>query len=209
MLIRAGRRAVDLHLRGRLLPFWDLSLRATKVERNDNSSYNSDRNVRNIRMWWWLLFHCWSFLEILFSGGRTMLSSSCEYALRAMLYLATLDSDGYVSVQTISDELDISFPFLTKVFQNLNDAGLLESRRGPNGGVALTKSADTITLYDIVVAIDGRDLFEECVLGLPGCGEAEPCPLHEEWSDEKERVERTFRESTLGDLPEARLAGLT
>jgi len=138
-----------------------------------------------------------------------MLSSSCEYGLRAMLYLASLNPDGYVSVQTISDELDISFPFLTKIFQQLNDADLLESRRGPNGGVALTKSPDAITLYDIVVAIDGRDLFEECVLGLPGCGEAEPCPLHEQWSDEKERVEQIFRSSTLADLPEARLAALT
>lgn len=138
-----------------------------------------------------------------------MLSSSCEYGLRATLYLASLDPEGYVPVRTISEELDISSPFLTKIFQQLNEAGLLTSHRGPKGGVALTKSPDAITLYDIVVAIDGRDLFEECVLGLPGCGEAEPCPLHEQWSDEKERVEKIFRSSTLADLPEARLAALT
>lgn len=142
-------------------------------------------------------------------NGLKMLSSSCEYGVRATLYLASLNPDGYVPVQTISDELDISFPFLTKIFQQLNEAGLLESRRGPKGGVALTKSPDAITLYDIVVAIDGRNLFEECVLGLPGCGDAEPCPMHDQWSDEKERVERIFRNSTLGDLPEARLAAFT
>jgi hypothetical protein len=38
-------------------------------------------------------------------------------------------------------------------------------------------------LYEIVVAIDGEDLFRECVLGLPGCGDATPCPLHDEWID--------------------------
>ena len=137
-----------------------------------------------------------------------MLSKSCEYGLRASLYLASLDRSGFVSIGTISEELDISFPFLTKIFQKLNDADLLESRRGPKGGVALTTSADDVTLYEIVVAIDGDDLFQECVLGLPGCGEAEPCPLHEQWADERERVETMFRETTLAELPEVRLAAV-
>ena len=135
-----------------------------------------------------------------------MLSKSCEYGLRASLYLASLEQEGYVSIGTISEELDISFPFLTKIFQKLNDAGLLDSRRGPNGGVALTLPAEEITLYEIVVAIDGDDLFEECVLGLPGCGEAEPCPLHEQWTDERDRVENMFQNTTLAELPEVRLA---
>jgi Rrf2 family protein len=119
-----------------------------------------------------------------------------------------LDRDGYVSIGTISEELDISFPFLTKIFQKLNKADLLESRRGPNGGVALTREADNVTLYEIVVAIDGPDLFKECVLGLPGCGEAEPCPLHEQWTDQRSRVETMFRGTSLAELPEVRLAAV-
>ena len=110
-----------------------------------------------------------------------MLSKSCEYGLRATLYLASLDGDGYVPINTISEELGISFSFPTKIFQKLNDAGLLTSQRGPKGGVALNRPADEMTLYEIVVAIDGDDLFEVCVLGLPGCGDAEPCPLHDQW----------------------------
>jgi Rrf2 family iron-sulfur cluster assembly transcriptional regulator len=137
-----------------------------------------------------------------------MLSKSCEYGLRATLYLASLDHDGYVSIGTISDELDISFPFLTKIFQKLNDAGLLTSQRGPKGGVALTKPADEVTLHDIVVAIDGDDLFRECVLGLPNCGEAEPCPLHDEWTEERSRVEKMFQTATLAELPDVRLRAL-
>jgi len=137
-----------------------------------------------------------------------MLSKSCEYGLRATLYLATLDSEGYVSIGTISDELDISFPFLTKIFQKLNDADLLTSQRGPKGGVALTKAPDDIALYDIVVAIDGDDLFNECVLGLPECGEAKPCPLHEQWTEKRDQVENMFRNATLAELPDMRLAAL-
>lgn len=137
-----------------------------------------------------------------------MLSKSCEYGLRAMLYLASLDHDGYVSIGTISDELDISFPFLTKILQTLNDVGLLDSRRGPKGGVALTKPADEVTLYEVVVAIDGDDLFRECVLGLPGCGEAAPCPLHDQWGEKRDQVEKMFRDTTLAELPDVRLTPL-
>jgi Rrf2 family iron-sulfur cluster assembly transcriptional regulator len=144
-----------------------------------------------------------------------LLSKRCEYGLRAMLYLSSLDSEGedgapdptqeYLSIETISESLDIGFSFLTKVFQQLNEAGLLTSKRGPGGGVALTRAPGDISLYEIVVAIDGTALFEECVLGLPGCGEAEPCPLHEHWTAERERMETTFRETTLAEVPDVRL----
>lgn len=136
-----------------------------------------------------------------------------------MLYLGTLGDnepseaeDGdpdpvreYVSIQTVSDDLEIGFSFLTKVFQQLNDAGLLTSKRGRGGGVALTRAPEAISLYEIVVAIDGEDLFEECVLGLPGCGEAEPCPLHEHWTEERDRMKQTFQETTLSEVPDVRL----
>ena len=129
-----------------------------------------------------------------------MLSKSCEYGLRAALYLASLDEEGYVPISAISEELDISFPFLTKIFQKLNDAGLLNSQRGPKGGVALTKPAEDVKPYEIVVAIDGDDLFEECVLGLPGCGDDRPCPLHDRWAEEREQVRDMFQDISLAEL---------
>jgi Rrf2 family protein len=106
----------------------------------------------------------------------------------------------------VSDELGIGSSYLTKVCQQLNEAGLLTSKRGRGGGIALRRPLDTIPLYDIVVAIDGDDLFEECVLGLPGCGEAEPCPLHDHWTEERERMRTTFQDTTLAEVPNVRLA---
>ena len=64
-----------------------------------------------------------------------ILSNSAEYAVRAIVLLGTLESRRYHSIRDISDELDISFHFLTKVFQKLTLAGMLESLRGPKGGV--------------------------------------------------------------------------
>lgn len=129
-----------------------------------------------------------------------LLSKSCEYGMRATLYLASLNEEGYVSIGTISDELNISFPYLTKIFQQLNKADLLMSHRGPNGGVALTRAPEDITLHEIIVAIDGEELFTDCVLGLPGCGDAEPCPLHESWASERGRLEKLFQNTSLKDM---------
>lgn len=150
-----------------------------------------------------------------------LLSKSCEYGLRAMMYLGSLDQaesgdasgrgapvHEYVSVETVGEELGIGMSYLTKVFQQLNDAGLLTSKRGRGGGVALTRAPGEISLYEIVVAIDGDALFEECVLGLPGCGEAAPCPLHDHWTEERERMRTTFQNATLEQVPNVRLAPL-
>lgn len=163
-----------------------------------------------------------------FDSTPMLLSKSCEYGLRAMLYLGlevgtdhtAEDSEAvasgvssssqsssrrYVSIQTIGDSLDIGESFLTKVFQQLNDAGLLASKRGRGGGVTLTRPPGKISLYEIVVAIDGNDLFHECVLGLPGCGEAQPCPIHDHWTDERDRMKATFQATTLAEVPDVRL----
>lgn len=126
-----------------------------------------------------------------------LLSKSCEYGLRASFYLATLNQEGYVSIGEISKKLNISFAFLTKIFQKLTQANLMTSLRGPKGGVALARPASQITLMDIVKAIDGDDLFTQCVLGLPGCGNRKPCPLHEPWGEERARLATIFESRTL------------
>lgn len=131
-----------------------------------------------------------------------LLSRGCEYGLRAALYLVSLDADGFVPIRRLSDELDIEFHFLTKLFQQLTEAGLVHSQRGPKGGVALAKGADRVTPMDIVLAIDGPDLFRECVLGLPGCGEQKPCPLHETWATERERLRMMFMNTSLLHMAE-------
>lgn len=128
-----------------------------------------------------------------------MLSRRCEYGLAAALYLAALDEEGYVSIRQISDELDLSFPFLTKVLQQLNEAGYLTSMRGPNGGVAFARSPEQINLKDIVVAIDGAELFTECVIGLPGCGTDKPCPMHEQWGSVRDQLEELFEDLTVDE----------
>lgn len=129
-----------------------------------------------------------------------LLSKSCEYGLRATLFLASSGQKNYTSISEISDKLDISFHFLTKILQKLNAQGLLESFKGPNGGVKLAKPGDEIQLLEIVETIDGDDLFNECVLGLPGCGDKKPCALHNKWANHRESIKKMLGSTSLKAL---------
>jgi Rrf2 family transcriptional regulator, iron-sulfur cluster assembly transcription factor len=131
----------------------------------------------------------------------SLLSKSCVYGLRASLYVAGFAGERtFVPINEIARELDISFHFLTKIFQQLTGAGLLESYRGPSGGVKLAKPASEIVLLDIVKAIDGDGLFSECVLGLEGCGTHAPCPLHATWAAQRGKLHDALEGATLESL---------
>lgn len=129
-----------------------------------------------------------------------ILSKSCIYAIQAAIYVAAEQTDGYVPINKIADRLNISFHFLTKVLQDFTHAGLMNSYRGPRGGVALAKPAREITLHNLVDAIDGTSIFTECMLGLPGCGHAEPCPTHEQWVEVRQQFTTLAQQLTLHDM---------
>lgn len=129
-----------------------------------------------------------------------LLSKSCVYGIRAALYMATREDRDYVPIREISDDLSISFHFLTKILQQLTSEGLMESFRGPNGGIRLTKDGSEITLMEVVTAIDGIELFTECALGLPGCGVEKPCPLHDKWAVTRDNIRSMLENTTLTEM---------
>ena len=129
-----------------------------------------------------------------------LLSKSCLYGIRAALYLATQDTNRYVPIMEISERLKISFHFLTKILQTLTEKKLLHSYRGPNGGIALAKPGEQVTLLDIIDSIDGLEVFNGCILGLPGCGEQRPCPLHDKWAAQRAATKQIFATTTVGEL---------
>lgn len=129
-----------------------------------------------------------------------MLSKSCLYGIRAVMYIASLGQTEYVPIGQISEKLNISFHFLTKILQKLTETGILLSYRGPKGGIMLARAAKEIKLIEIVEAIDGSAIFQECVFGLPGCGNMTPCPLHAEWAILREKIRLMFESASLDTL---------
>lgn len=130
-----------------------------------------------------------------------VLSKATIYGLRALLYIVSReDWNRYTSIREISDALDISFHFLTKIFQSLTQNGILESYRGPNGGVILKTPPERVFLIDIVKILEGEDFFDQCILGLPGCGEEKPCPMHDFWKVTKAALKTEFESTSLAEL---------
>lgn len=124
-------------------------------------------------------------------------SKACNYGVRAALYVATRDRQEFVSIREISENLNISFHFLTKILQTLTQSGIMTSFRGPRGGVALAKADREISLLEIVRAIDGESLFTDCILGLNNCGEEKPCPLHNQWITIRQNIHDLLESTSL------------
>ncbi|MGK5094589.1 Rrf2 family transcriptional regulator [Deltaproteobacteria bacterium TL4] len=129
-----------------------------------------------------------------------MLSKSCSYGVRAVIYLASLKRQDYVSIQHISDKLEISFHFLTKILQKLTRRNILESSRGPKGGVLLAMHPSKVTILEIIEIIDGKEAFSDCTLGLAACSDKTPCPLHEKSILIKKDLRNLFGKTTVEEL---------
>jgi Rrf2 family protein len=132
-----------------------------------------------------------------------LFSKGCTYAIRASLLVTLKEMDEnrkFIPLRELSDELNLSFHFLTKIMQSLTEARIIESFRGPNGGIGLARPAKEITLLNIVAAVDGMALFSDCALGLPGCGESKPCPLHASWAKRREDLRKMLSRTSLAML---------
>ena len=137
-----------------------------------------------------------------------MLSQTAEYALRAMVVLAEKPGDLWTT-ERLGEVAGIPPGYLATVMRDLGRAGLVRARRGPGGGHSLARAGDTITLIDIVRAVQPFDRLHECPLGLLQHSES-LCPLHRRLDDAVGLVVDAFTATTIDQLlgeatPETRL----
>ena len=118
-----------------------------------------------------------------------------------MIYLAE-QSDGRLSmVSTIAEDYDIPRHFLAKLVQTLTRHHLITSYRGRKGGIRLARPAKSITLLQVVTAIEGPPPEQDmCVIGLDICSDAACCPLHNQWKRIKEEVRAALDHQNLQEL---------
>ncbi|HEX7494257.1 MAG TPA: Rrf2 family transcriptional regulator [Bacteroidales bacterium] len=134
-----------------------------------------------------------------------MLSSSCRYGIRAVIYLASQPStNGKTGIKQISKDLDLPSPFLAKILQQLAKQKILSSSKGPHGGFSLLKDPMKIALIDIVNTIDGYDTFTNCIMHNGSCEgvekEGKHCPLHEDYEKSRRELIKLFSNRTIHDL---------
>ena len=131
-----------------------------------------------------------------------MLSNTCKYALRALIYMAKYSGDeSRIGIKKISADLSLSSPFLGKILQNLVKQKLLVSTKGPNGGFSLSKPPGEISLWDIVINVDGEEYFTNCLIGLRPCkahDTSKPfCPVHFNYEELRKVTTEFYKETSL------------
>ena len=132
-----------------------------------------------------------------------MFSKTCEYAIRAMIYIAQQSkNDIKVGVKDIAKGIDSPEYFIAKILQELSRKGLLLSFKGPTGGFYLDEKSLECSLADIVSAIDGDKIFSGCGLGLDYCSEVKPCPIHHEFKKVREDIYNMLEGTKLGEFHE-------
>lgn len=131
-----------------------------------------------------------------------MLSNTCKYALRALIYLGKFsEENSRIGIKKISEDLSLSSPFLGKILQNLVKQKLLVSTKGPNGGFGLAKKPTDITLWDIVTKVDGEEFFTNCLISLEPCISHDPnrplCPVHSQYDKLRKEICTFYKDTTL------------
>ncbi len=130
-----------------------------------------------------------------------MFSKACEYAIRAVLYIAIKSIDGSkLSIKEIAKEIDSPESFTAKILQSLSREGIISSIKGPNGGFYLEPKSKPIPLAAIVKVIDGEGILHSCALGLKECSDTFPCPIHEDIKSYKTRLRQVMNEKTVQQL---------
>ncbi len=126
-----------------------------------------------------------------------MISQTVEYALRAVVSLARAAPDPRTNEQ-LAELTQVPPAYLPKVMLSLRKAGLIHSQRGPHGGNKLARPADSITLLEVVNAVEPIRRIVECPLGLRHSGRL--CALHKKLDNIAAMAERALRETTLSDV---------
>jgi Rrf2 family transcriptional regulator, cysteine metabolism repressor len=138
-----------------------------------------------------------------------MFSTKAEYGVRVMAHLAKSDAGKPISLGSIADAEGLPLAYLEHLVQRLRKAELVESRRGAHGGYTLARDAETITMAEVVRALEGDIAPIECISADPdgtlvcvreGHDGHDPCPTKLLWTRVQGSIVRTLNEMTLADL---------
>lgn len=135
------------------------------------------------------------------------ITRQADYAVRAMVFLAQNQGEKPSPTRVIAKEKGIPTSFLAKIISQLSVAGLLQTSRGANGGVKLAKSADEISLLEVIEAIDGPIILNDCVAESATCTYDESCPLKPVWCDAQKMLVDHLSKATFAQFAEVAPAG--
>ncbi len=128
------------------------------------------------------------------------ITRQADYAVRAVLYLSGLDNGRRAPTSEIALKQHIPPSFLAKIVSQLSVAGVVQTSRGARGGVSLARAADEISLLEVVEAIDGPIMLNECVFDANACVFGDDCPVQDVWCNAQKTLVKTLSSTTFAAL---------
>ena len=130
------------------------------------------------------------------------ITRQADYALRAMVYLAQMEPNLRAATSQIAQEQRIPPSFLAKIISQLSIAGLIHTSRGARGGVSLARPPEAISVLEVVEAIDGPLMLNECSHEASACSFGETCPLRPLWCETQADLVDRLRKTTFATVLE-------
>ncbi len=128
------------------------------------------------------------------------ISKMADYSVVLLSNMA-MNPDSLISASTLSVDVKLSEPTVSKVLKLLSKAEIVHSNRGVNGGYKLSKNAGDITLEDIIVAVDGPVMLTACSEGEdPDCYLHNCCGLRGRWDEINIDIRNVLKSKTLNDM---------
>ncbi|MHB0858666.1 MAG: RrF2 family transcriptional regulator [Anaerolineae bacterium] len=130
------------------------------------------------------------------------ISTKGEYGIRAMVELTRRYGEGYVQSADIAAARGIPENYLYQLLITLRKAGMIRSRRGPQGGHMLSRTPDRINLAEVVLALEGpiepvsciqMDVYDDCVF-------SGQCVVRDVWQQVTDATRLILEETTMADL---------
>jgi len=129
-----------------------------------------------------------------------VITRATEYAVRAIIFLAQQPKDGIVLKKDICRTQEVTPAFLTKIFQPLIKAGIVNSQRGVGGGFLLAKDPSEVTMLDILEAEEGKLKLNHCLVDADFCQRDAYCSAHEVWHDAQREMAEVLKRYSIADL---------
>ena len=134
------------------------------------------------------------------------ITRTADYGVRVLTHLAMLPPGTRLTASELANENHASVSFVAKILQRLVASRLVISRRGFEGGFELARDPRTVSVLDIVTALDGPLCLNECLPGGPGCEEMNACAAHDVWARAQAALARVLAAETLDRLAASRRA---
>jgi len=139
-----------------------------------------------------------------------MLSLTCQTAIKAVIYLASkFDSGEKAGIKEIAEFINASEHTVGKMLQTLVKENVIHSAKGPTGGFYITLKQKNQSIINIIHAIDGKTVFDQCGLGLSKCSATHPCPIHNDYKIIRDQFKTMCHHKRVNDLCDTLNGGLT